>query len=149
MKSISSLVIVIVLAALLAACGGGGESSDSGPESITLDVVMNDIYYGDSPTNADDPPTWTVSAGAEVTVNLQNNGALEHNWAIVKPGSEVPIPFIEADHADIIQYDTGLNAAAETSTVVISDPLQPGEYQIICTVAGHYPGMQGRLVVTE
>jgi uncharacterized cupredoxin-like copper-binding protein len=107
---------------------------------------MNDIYYGDAPTNAETPPTWTVPSGSQMTVNLKNNGALEHNWAIVKPGSEVPVPFIEADNGDMILEDTGLNAAGQSSTATLTAPAA-GEYQVICTVAGHYPSMQGKLVV--
>lgn len=153
------ITILAVLATLaLAACGGGGREptseegaasgGESGAESVTFDIVMNDIYYGDSPTNAEDPPVWTAPAGAEITLNLQNNGALEHNWALVEPGEEVPVPFVEEEHGDIILEATGLNSAGETTTTTISAP-PPGEYQVICTVAGHYPGMQGRLVVEE
>ena len=159
MKFISLTVLAIVAMVFLAACGGGGRErssgassdaaeSSSGPESVTLDVVLNDIYYGDSPTNADSPPTWTVPAGSEMTINLKNNGALEHNFAIIKKGSEIPIPFVEAEHGDIILEATGLNKAGETTVATLPAP-EPGEYQVTCTVAGHYPSMQGRLVVTE
>ena len=146
-------VIVVFLAlfaaVFLTACGGGGAArveEPAGAQGVTLDIVMNDIYYGDSPTNAETPPTWPVPAGSAMTINLKNNGALEHNWAIVKPGSEVPVPFIEADNSDLILEDTGLNAAGESSTATLTAPAA-GEYQVICTVAGHYPSMQGKLVV--
>lgn len=146
---VAVVFLTLFAAVFLAACGGGGAArveEPAGPQSVTLDVVLNDIYYGDSPTNADNPPTWTVPAGSEMTINLKNNGALEHNWAIVKPGSEVPVPFIEADNGDMILEDTGLNAAGQSTTTTLPAPAA-GEYQVICTVAGHYPSMQGKLIV--
>jgi hypothetical protein len=36
---------------------------------------------------------WTVNRGAEVNLELINLGNLEHNWAVVEMGQEVPIPY--------------------------------------------------------
>ncbi len=145
------VTILAVLATIfLAACGGGGgegDSNGSGEGGVTLDIIMNDIYYGDSPTNEEDPPVWTVPAGAEMTLNLQNNGALEHNWAIVEPDEEVPVPFVEEEHSDILMADSGLAQGGETIQSTMAAPEEPGEYKVICTVPGHYPDMQGLLVV--
>jgi uncharacterized cupredoxin-like copper-binding protein len=142
------LVTVLVIASLaLAACGGGDEEeapAAAAPESIT--VVMHDIYYGDTNDNATNPPTWTATSGAEVTLNMENAGGLEHNWAIVKPGEEIPEPFVEAEHSGLLLINPGLAPAGETKTATFTAP-EPGEYSVICTVAGHYPFMQGRLTV--
>lgn len=141
--------VTLFMALALAACGGGeaeapAESGDAG--SASVDVVMHDIYYGDDNTNADNPPVWTVPSGSEFTVNMENVGALEHNWAVVEPGEEVPVPFVEADSSGIIAADSGLVAGGESGSTTFS-ALEAGEYDVICTVAGHYPSMQGRLVV--
>ena len=141
---------VLMLSLLLVACGGG-ETVEEAPASsgASIDVVMNDIYYGDSPTNAEEPPVWTVPAGAQVSVNMDNNGGLEHNWAIVRADATVPEFYDDAENRDIILTDTGIVDPNSTFSAAIVAPEEAGEYTIICTVAGHYPSMQGRLVVTE
>ena len=151
----TELLVTMLLAfsLLLAACGSGSapESAsppgdESAPAGETIDVVMHDIYYGDTNDNQANPPVWTVSSGVQVTVNLDNQGALQHNWAIVRPEVEVPTPFdMEAD-ADLLLYDTGILDGGTQSTTTFTAP-EPGEYLVICTVAGHYPLMQGKLVV--
>ena len=70
-----SLLLVTVLA--LAACdGGASRERTAAPESNpaeaavskeSLNVVMNDIYYGGSNDNAANPPVWTVTSGAELS----------------------------------------------------------------------------------
>ena len=149
MKKRLPIYVLLLFALVLAACGGnnGDDAAADEPESATIQVVENDIYYGDSNDNAANPPTWTVPAGGEVTANITNNGALEHNWAIVELGAEVPNPFVEEDGSDIILQDSGLTPAGEEATYTFTAPADPGEYQVICTVPGHYPLMQGVLVV--
>ena len=149
--TISLLLVLVSL--FLVACGGDvetpAEDVDVVEEEVTIEVLMNDIYFGENPNNAEDPPIWTVPAGAEVTVVATNNGALQHNWAIVEPGEEVPVPVTEETADAILLYNTGLVDGGETATATFTAPEAAGEYVVICTVAGHYPAMQGRLVVTE
>lgn len=159
------VLILLVAALVVAGCGGGGAQptptvaveapaateepvAGSAQEAIAqvLDVVMRDIYFGESPDNAGNPPEWTVSAGAEVTLNLQNAGALEHDWAYVAQGTEVPVPFLEANK-EMLLWDAGIVPPGESATVSFTAPTDPGIYTVICTVPGHYPAMQGRLVV--
>lgn len=137
------LFIPFVLAVLaLAACGGGGDEA----REETIDVVMHDIYFGGSNDNVANPPMWTVTSGAEVTVEMDNQGALEHNWAIVKLGEELPELFDEAQHKDKLLFSTSRVMGGAQATATFTAP-EPGEYVVICTVPGHYPSMQGRLVV--
>ncbi len=152
-KDLKFFTIIFVLAffigGILAACGGGGGSAENTePESATIEVLQNDIYYGDTPDNVENPPIWTVSTGQQVTVQLTNNGTLEHNWAIVKPDVALPETFDPETDSDIILYDTGLVEGTSEYNDVFVAPA-PGEYDVICTVPGHFPGMQGRLVVEE
>ncbi len=64
----------------------------------------------------------------------------------MKPGAEVPNPFIETEHADRLLFDAGVVDGGGKETVTFTAP-EPGEYLVICTVSGHYPIMQGKLVV--
>lgn len=147
MKLHKLVILGVALVALfLAACGGGGaEEEASSGGNTTIDVVQNDIYYGDSPTNAEDPPVWTANAGGAIRVRLENLGTLEHNFAVVKLDATVPDVYTD-ENADILLAQTGLVAAGETKTETL-EALDPGEYIVICTVAGHWPSMQGKLVV--
>lgn len=38
---------------------------------------MNDIYYGDSNDNAENPPVWQVNSGSNGTICMENMGVLE------------------------------------------------------------------------
>ena len=138
---------------LLAACGGGDEgesddSGDSGGGTVEMEVIMNDIYFGESNDNVDNPPTWTAPAGASVKVEMVNNGALDHNWAVVKLGETLPDVINDAGEVeDALLTNGGTVAAGDSSTWRFSAPSEAGDYQVICTIAGHYPAMQGTFTV--
>ena len=157
MRSLSIILAATML--VLAACGGGSSTPTPTPApaaeaasaheviAATLDVVMYDIYFGDVSDNISNPPVWTVKAGDAMTINLDNQGGLEHNWAIVKQGVEMPIPFMPDENEDLILWAAGVLQAGEKVSEPFPAPTEPGEYLVICTVAGHYPAMQGKLVV--
>jgi len=150
---------LILAMLLLAACGGSATptptpaptptTAPSAQQVIaaTLDVIMHDIYFGDDSNNIANPPVWRVPAGAQVTVNLDNQGALEHNWAVVKQGVELPIPFMPDQNKDLLFWEAGVLQGGQKDSESFTAPSEPGEYIVICTVAGHYPAMQGRLIV--
>lgn len=147
-RTVSSSIFLALLVLILAACGGESPPAEAAaPQGSTIEVVAYDMYFGEDPDNMDNPPTWTVEGGSVVTINFENNGGLEHNWAVVKAGEEVPVPFEEGVHDDLILYSTGVVAAGESASVPFRVPDEPGEYTVICTVAGHYPAMQGRLII--
>jgi uncharacterized cupredoxin-like copper-binding protein len=147
MRRVTLAVAILLNALWLAGCGGGATPTQpAAPASETINVVMHDIYYGDSNDNQQNPPKWTVTSGAQVTVNLDNQGALQHNWAVVKQGVDIPTPFDEEANQDLLLFDAGVTDAGTQKSETFTAPA-PGEYVVICTVPGHYPAMQGRLVV--
>lgn len=125
------LVITMLLAALsLTACGSN---------KVTLNVIATDKGY--------DSPTYTVPAGAEVTVNLTNNGGLQHEFAVLKLGQHVTPPFGEKDEDKILWELDGVDAGT-TKSDTFTAPTQPGEYDVICGVPGHIElGMVTTLIV--
>lgn len=157
-RFLGGMLVVALLA--LAACGGGsdepapgeaaapGQAGQTAQEAIAavLQVAMHDIYYTEDSNNIQNPPVWNVPAGAQVELTLDNQGGLQHDWAIVQPGSEVPVPFDPAANGDLLLWDAGVVDPGQSATLAFTAPA-PGEYTVICTVAGHYPAMQGRLVV--
>jgi plastocyanin len=111
---------------------------------VTID--MYDNYYGEADNNLTNPPVWSVAVGADVVATLINHGRRNHNWAIIKQGATIPIPYEEGQGGDILLHGIGMVYSNSQTTVTFSVP-EPGEYMVICTVSGHYPEMQGRLVV--
>lgn len=150
MKKTSIYLLVLLMSLLLVACGGGEEATDAGEDTAgpaSIDVLMNDIYYGESGDNATNPPTWTVPAGEPVTVNMDNQGVLEHTWVVIEQGAELPEVVDPTSIADITEYTSPSVIGGETESATFRAPSEAGEYLVVCSVAGHYPGMQGKLVV--
>ncbi len=156
-RTLSIVPLIAVLTLLLAACGGGSSQptptaapAAAGPSAQevlnAINVEMHDIYYGAENNNVEKPPVWTVGAGQQVNMNFDNKGALEHSWAILKQGAEMPMPYTDAD-ADRLFYTSGHLKPSEQKGDSFTAPAEAGEYIVFCTVPGHYPVMQGRLVV--
>ena len=133
-----------VLALVLAACGGSAVVEEGAEEIIVVD--MNDIYIGERNDNVNTPPIWRTSPGSEVTIRMENMGALEHNWAVLKAGESIPIPFDEAEQSDKILFSAGNVAGGASNEVSFTAP-EAGEYNVVCTVPGHAALMQGQLIV--
>ena len=127
----SLVVAMCVLALVLTACGG--------PKKVTLNVTATDTGY--------DSTTYTVPAGAKVTLNMTNTGVLEHEFAILKLGEHVTPPFGEKDEDKILWELDGVQAGT-TKSDSFTAPTQPGSYDVICGIPGHIEkGMIATLVV--
>jgi len=129
-KILTSTVLVLVLTLILTACGS---------KKTTLNVTTTETGY--------DSPTYTVPAGGEVTLNLTNNGAIEHEFAILLLGQHVDPPFGEKDEGKIFWELDGV-ASGETKSGTFTAPTEPGEYDVICGIPGHIEmGMTATLIV--
>jgi len=144
----TDLILALFILFSLAACGGNNTADGEGDET-TINVALNDIYFGDTNDNVENPPVWTVGSNNTVTVQANNMGTLEHNWAVIEPDATLPDTITDrAEVEDVIIFDIGEVPAGAAENDVFTAPA-PGQYTVICTVAGHYPLMQGRLVVEE
>ncbi|MBI3738228.1 MAG: cupredoxin domain-containing protein [Chloroflexi bacterium] len=124
------LIVVLSLSFVLSACG---------PKTTTLNVVVNDFSYT--------PTTFTVSAGVPVTLVVKNNGSTEHEFALMKKGTSVAPPFGDKDEGNIY-WELDEIAPGSTKTGTFTAPTEPGEYEIICGLAGHIEkGMVATLIV--
>jgi uncharacterized cupredoxin-like copper-binding protein len=134
MKNYLKLVVILLgFVLMLTACGSSGPSTN-------LRVDMVDFMF--------DPNDYIIQADQEITLELSNSGAVEHEFVIMKFGTEVGEDFGEEDEANIYweaELEPGIS-----DTFTFTAPNEPGEYQIVCGTEGHYlAGMVGSLIVVE
>ncbi len=131
MKKFSVLMaLVLGMSLILTACGGGPTTTPS--------VDMIDFAF--------EPTDITVPAGQEITMTLTNSGAVEHEFVIMKFGQTVGEDFGDEDEGNI--YWEAEVEAGKTDTVTFTAPTEPGEYQVVCGIEGHFvAGMVGKLIV--
>jgi len=123
-------VLAIALSTVLAACASSGPS---------INVILTDFAYS--------PNTFTVPAGATVTLKAVNNGTVEHEFAIMKKGTSVTPPFGDKDEGNIY-WEIDEIQPGTTKTATFTAPTEPGDYQIVCGLAGHIEsGMVATLTV--
>lgn len=129
------LCVVLPMAFLLAACS-------SGP-STDIEATLEDFSFS--------PAEWTVPAGEEITIDLTNDGSVEHEWVILQSGvtieSEAELPETEEELlADFVYWEDEVEPE-ESKTLTFTAP-SAGEYQVICAIEGHFDaGMEGSLTV--
>ncbi len=124
------LIVVLSLSFVLSACG---------PKTTTLNVVVNDFSYT--------PNTFTVPAGAPVNLVVKNDGSVEHEFAIMKKGTSVTPPFGDKDEGNIF-WELDEIGPGTTKTGTFTAPTEPGEYEVVCGLAGHIEkGMVATLIV--
>jgi uncharacterized cupredoxin-like copper-binding protein len=132
-KIFTVMMAVLTLGLLLSACGGASGAS------TTLRVDMNEFMF--------EPKTMTVPAGQQITLNLKNSGAIEHDFIILKKGVVIPGKFDhEKQMGDV--YLHAMLDAGKAGTFTFTAPTEAGEYQVICGIPGHFQaGMIGTLTV--
>lgn len=131
MKRIS-LSLILLVSLVLAACGGSGPST-------SLKVTMTDFAFT--------PNSFTVPAGEEITINIVNNGAVVHNFVIMKLDTSAGAGWDEDDQPNVYWEERDVTSGSELN-VTFTAPTEPGEYQIICRTVGHIAsGMVGKLTV--
>jgi uncharacterized cupredoxin-like copper-binding protein len=134
-RNILALGIILLLAGLfLSACGGG-------PRSAKLSVEMKEFAF--------EPMSLSVPANAQVSIDLTNSGTLKHEFVIMKKGQKMTAPVNEDELEPNVFWEHELEAGG-SETLQFQAPSEPGEYQIICGIAGHLDqGMEATLTVTQ
>ena len=117
---------------LLTACGGGGKPS------TTIDVTMTDFRFM--------PDQFTIPAGKDITINATNNGAVVHNFVLMKLGTNAGDTWGDEDIPNIF-WEMELQPGT-TESQTFTAPSDPGEYQVVCRTPGHIAaGMVAKLTV--
>ncbi|MEX0882703.1 MAG: plastocyanin/azurin family copper-binding protein, partial [Cyclobacteriaceae bacterium] len=102
-----------------------------------------------------DVSEFTVKAGQQVELTLDNKDLMEHNIVIVEPGAADEVASLAiklGDDGPAKQYlpeSQKILVASEMlegktkETLTFKAPNQPGEYQFVCTFPGHAAVMRG------
>jgi uncharacterized cupredoxin-like copper-binding protein len=127
------LIAVMLIANIyLAACAVGGPTTE-------INVTLTDFQFT--------PNTFTVPAGAEITLHVVNTGAVVHNFVIMNPGETAGATFDDEDEAIVYWQQVDIQPGGDTTETFIA-PSEPGEYEIVCRTEGHIAsGMVGKLIV--
>jgi plastocyanin len=116
-------------ALLLVLAGGCGDDDEPGrtvmvEQGKAVHVVADEYSF--------DPETIVVTGGGELEIELENDGSLAHNLRVLDGGTELG--------------GTPTFSGGQTRTGTVE--VQPGEYELVCTVGDHEElGMMGKLTV--
>ena len=125
------LLVLSLITLALSACGTNTPSTE-------INVDMTDFAFT--------PNQFRVPAGQQITLHVQHDGTVEHDFIIMKYGTSVGEHFDTEDQPNIywqIKVQPG-----QSETLTFTAPDQPGTYQIVCGMAGHVEaGMVGQLEV--
>ena len=104
----------------------------------TLRVTTTDFQFS--------PKTWSVTSGEQVSLAITNTGKQDHEWVLLKPGTEVTIPFDDDDEAKVFWEIEAKPGESKTEAFVA--PAKPGTYDIVCGKPRHIErGMKATLVI--
>ena len=125
------VLAAVLLSLLLVSCGGAGPTTN-------IDVTLTDFQF--------QPNQFTIPAGQEINFTSANNGAVVHNFVIMKLGTSAGPMFDEEDIPNVYwQVELVPGASTETS---FTAPTEPGEYEVVCKTEGHIAsGMTGKITV--
>jgi uncharacterized protein len=125
------------------------------PATITIKTVVEAMKY--------DLKEFTVKAGSQIILNIENPDAMQHNLVIGKPNSLTIIGkaadkmITQANAADknyvpdipqVLAASPLINAGASYQ-LLLTVPNQPGSYPFVCTFPGHWRLMNGIMKVTK
>ena len=129
--------VAVAIPLTFAACGDDEDTTTAASETSTEATTTEESSGGGGETVdisetefALDPSDPTAAAGT-VTLNVSNDGQTVHDLEVEGNGVEEVTPTIEAGASAQLKVD-----------------LEPGEYEIYCTIPGHADqGMEGTLTV--
>ena len=134
-KYLPLTVVVLGLLLTLTACGGAGTASKS------INVTITDFAFS--------PNSFTVHASDQISFTAQNNGSNVHDFVIMKLGKDISGYFTDADRPNIYWGKENIDPGT-SFTGTFTAPPEPGQYQIVCAIAGHFEaGMVAKLTVVK
>jgi uncharacterized cupredoxin-like copper-binding protein len=130
---ILAFFVALIASIFLTACGAGGTEAVT-----TIDVDMTDYKFT--------PDEFTVPAGAEITINLNNAGKQPHEFKILVLGAKIDESVDK--NGKSTRYWSNVAFSGESKSFSFTAPSEPGNYVIVCSAPGHTKaGMVGTLHV--
>ncbi len=117
------------------------------------------IVMGTKPGLNFDKNTLTIRAGSKVSLTLNNNDDMPHNFLLVNYGTADIVGAaalklgLKGDELGYVPdsphvlFHTGLVQPGGSETIYFAAPEKPGRYTYVCTYPGHYASMKGTLTV--
>ena len=102
-----------------------------------------------------------AKVGERLTLRYVNQSEMAHNLVVLRSADDIPVvglaaigpqakDFIPQDKMDrILAHTQARGPQGKPSRLEFTVPETPGVYPYVCTVAGHFSLMQGRIVVTK
>lgn len=130
------LVVASGAILVLGACGDDDDDDGDGA-STSIEATASEFQF--------EPDSWTVPAGEEFTIEFENDGTTEHEWAVINLGEDIESEGDFAENKVLLEVEA-LPAGESTDERFTID--EPGTYQVICALEGHFDsGMEGSLTV--
>jgi plastocyanin len=121
----------VLLSLILVSCGSGGASTK-------INVTMTDFQF--------QPNVFTIPAGQEITFHSTNNGAVVHNFVIMKKGASAG-PFFDDEDVPNIFWQVEIQPGGSVDKTFTA-PTDPGDYEVVCRTEGHIAsGMTAKITV--
>ena len=115
------LILTILLSVLISACQAGGPSTQ-------IHVELNDFTIT--------PSQFTVPAGSEIQISIENKGAVIHDFYIMNLGLDGGEQFDDEDKSNAF-WDAEVQSDSSVD-LSFSAPDQPGTYQIVAACQDIY-----------
>lgn len=126
------VILAVLLSLTLASCGGASGASKS------INVTMTDFQF--------QPSQFTVPAGQEIAFKATNNGAVVHNFVIMKKGTTAG-PMFDKEDVPNVYWEVEVVPGGSADTTFTA-PTEPGDYEVVCRTEGHIAsGMIAKLTV--
>jgi plastocyanin len=133
--AMGSRLLLVALAApvlLLASCGDDGDEA-----STSIDATASEFQF--------EPDSWTVPAGEQFSIEFQNDGSVEHEWAVIKLGEDIESEDEFAEDKVLFEVEAVPAGDSTTQSFTVDEA---GDYQVICALETHFDaGMEGTLTV--
>src|SRR4030095_9995268 len=104
----------VLLSLILVSCGSGGASTK-------INVTMTDFQF--------QPNVFTIPAGQEIAFHSTNNGAVVHNFVIMKKGASAG-PFFDDEDVPNIFWQVEIQPGGSVDKTFTA-PTDPGDYEVV------------------
>ena len=128
----TGLLAAGLLVSALTACGADPSDGGGGTSNVVNGVVTE----------------WAVSVDAssamagEVSFTVANEGTIGHEFLVVKTDIELGKIPLDGDHfpepADGLEVIDEIGEFPKGTTETLTLMLEPGKYQLVCNLPGHY-----------